>query len=71
MAGGAVASILINSCLEGFQQEVAVCGTGGRLVARDGDLRGSRRGGREELLLLELEDEQLTTQDNSSPCLSR
>ena len=67
-----MATILINSCLEGFQQEVSVCGTEGRLVAREGgELRGTRRGGaREELLLLELEDQESAT-DNTSPCLSR
>jgi hypothetical protein len=66
-----MASILINSCLEGFYQEVSVCGTEGRLVAKDGDLKGTRRGAREELLLLELEDQEPPTHDNSSPCLSR
>lgn len=70
MSGGALATILINSCLDGFTQEVSVCGTEGRLVARDGDLRGAKRGGREELLLLELEEEEPPA-DNTSPCLSR
>ena len=68
--GGAMATILINSCLEGFTQELAVCGTEGRLVARDGDLRGTKRGGREELLLMELEDDEPPA-DNMSPPLSR
>jgi hypothetical protein len=68
--GGAMATILINSCMEGFSQELAICGTEGRLVARDGDLRGTKRGGREELLLLEMEDQGPAT-DNTSPCLSR
>ena len=50
-----------------------MCGTEGRLVARGGgDLRGTKRGGREQLILLEMEDqEEPSANDNFSPCLSR
>jgi len=57
MAGGAFATVTINSQLSGFSQEVIVCGTNGHLSACGGDLKGRKNGTtKDEVLHIEVED---------------
>ena len=57
LASGTLVTVLINTAMTGFTQEVVVCGPEGHLVAQGGDLRGRRgRDGREEVLHIDVED---------------
>ncbi|XP_064466801.1 glucose-fructose oxidoreductase domain-containing protein 2-like [Ornithodoros turicata] len=54
---GACATVTLNShCSGQFTQELLVCGSKGNLVVRSGDLHGQKRGGKDEVLYLDVED---------------
>lgn len=57
LPNGACATVTLNShCSGQFTQELLVCGSRGNLVVRSGDLHGQKRGGRDEVLYLDVED---------------
>lgn len=57
LSNGAYATVTLNShCAGQFSQELLVCGTRGNLVVRSGDLHGQRKGAKEEVLYLDVED---------------
>lgn len=57
LSNGAYATVTLNShCAGQFSQELLVCGTRGKLVVRSGDLHGQRKGAKEEVLYLDVED---------------
>lgn len=57
LSNGSYATVTLNShCAGQFSQELLVCGTRGNLVVRSGDLHGQRRGAKEEVLYLDVED---------------
>lgn len=70
LVGGTLATVVINTNISGFQQEVVVCGTDGHLVAHGGDLRGRRgKEDRDEVLYIDVED--LNTSHSFSSLLPR
>lgn len=58
MSGGALVTATLNNHLAGlFHQEILVCGKGGYLVVRGGDLYGMKAGSsKEEVIYLDVED---------------
>jgi predicted dehydrogenase len=59
--GGTFANVTLNSQLNGFNQEVFVCGGEGHLVARNGDLFCYTNGAeREEILFSDAADDSVT-----------
>jgi len=70
LVGGTFVTITINSSMSGFMQEVTVCGTGGYLTAKQGDLRGRKNGAtKEEVFHLDVTNTELDYQSSGLPCL--
>lgn len=72
LVGGTFVTCTINSEMEGFKQQVVVCGTAGNLTVTGADLRGRKKGAsKEEVFYLDTNSEGQREEDPSLPRIHR